>query len=125
MSKLVDSWNPDCWLLSPMMYRCPIPLMPPLISALPSKPCMQAVLCLACVRYCPKSCDNRLVDAPVSTIASPKMHSVAEWSDDALHVFLVCSRVLALCFGPWHGVTTIAMLFIRPVGNNKFPTVGS
>ena len=63
------------------------------------------------------------MDAPVSTIASPKIHVLLFMLDTSRAPPCVLVRVPVSCVEDW--VTTMAVLVIRPVGNSKFPTVGS
>ena len=99
-----------------------MPHISPLISARPSNPWMHAVLRFGCDRYSPNCCANRLVDAPVSTIASPNMHLLDDLviGGTSLRVATIGVRFVVRI-----GLATIAVLVIRPVGNSKFPTVGS
>ena len=78
VSNVVDSWNPLSLGLEPRTYRCPIPWLDPLISLVPSKPCIHAVLSTMLLSAFSNWVDIRLVDAPVSTMAVPYLYSPFE-----------------------------------------------
>ena len=129
MSKLVDSWNPVDPLPAPRMYICPVPRTFPLISLFPSNPCIHAVLASVRHRNLPKSLVNRLVDAPVSTMALPYMHSLRSCLSMFVLVSPIASVVSLVCLGVVDArdscFATIANVAFRPVGNSVFPTAGS
>ena len=91
VSNEVDSWNPLSLGLLPRMYRCPIPWHDPFISFAPSKPWIHAVLSMMLESAPSNPVDNRLVDAPVSTMAVPYLYSLLvlglSWQSLAVAMF--------------------------------------